>query len=143
MRVKDVMAKEAFSCDAGSDAAQAIKTMQDNEIGCVVVTNSGSIAGIVTDRDLLIRGHADGSCFEGRKLSEFMTAPVVTVSRDADILDAVHMMNESSIRRLPVEENGQMIGIVSWSDLAHALDTPLHELVSCHSETREPIRAEA
>lgn len=136
MKIKDVMATDVLTVSPDTEAVEAAKTMERQNVGCIVVADSGKVTGVLTDRDLLIRSHTDGNCFTGHAVSEFMTSPVITVTPDEDVLSAIHTMNENSVRRLPVEQDGKLIGIVSWADLASALDRPLHDLVTGQSKMR-------
>ncbi len=134
MLVRDLMEKDVLVVRPESDCSEALKMMQEKGVGCVVVRDLVSVVGVLTDRDLLIRGHDDNECFAGHEVTEFMTTPAITISPDKDILEAVHVMKSKSVRRLPVIESGKLIGVVSWADLAQALGGPLHDLVTGHSK---------
>ena len=136
MKIEDIMTRDVATAGTDDSVVTAVRLMKDRNIGCVLITNEGSVRGIVTDRDLLLRGFADEQWFEHPGLSDYMTSPVITVDPDTDILEAVHLMQENSVKRLPVEQGGRFVGIVSWADLAHALDEPLHDLVASQSKSR-------
>jgi CBS domain-containing protein len=92
--------------------------MRDGDIGSVIVTENGSICGIVTDRDIVVRGIARGMNPLETPLSKVCSREPVTLSPEQKIDEAVNLMRERGIRRLPVEEDGRPVGIVSLGDLA-------------------------
>lgn len=97
--------------------------MRDNDIGDVVVTDSdGSPCGIVTDRDLVVRGLAEGLDTGSATLDEICEHQLITVGPDDPIATAVKTMEENAIRRLPVMEDGNLVGIVTLGDLAMERD---------------------
>jgi CBS domain-containing protein len=97
--------------------------MCEADIGDVIVTNEkGYICGIVTDRDIVVRAVAQGSDCQGTKLGDICSRELTTLSPDDSIDDAVCLMRERAVRRLPVVEQGCPVGIVSIGDLALAKD---------------------
>lgn len=139
MKIQDVMTRDVATAGVGDSVVAAMRLMKNRNIGCVVITNGGFVRGIVTDRDLLLRGFTADKWFEEPGLSAYMTSPVITVRPDTDVLEAVHLMRVNSVKRLPVEQAGKLVGIVSWGDLAHALDEPLHDLVASRSKARQMV----
>ena len=92
--------------------------MRDNDVGDVVVMENSKPCGIVTDRDLVVRGLAVGKDPENTMLGEVCSRDLTTVSRKDPIEDAVRLMREKALRRLPVVEKGVLVGVVSIGDLA-------------------------
>jgi CBS domain-containing protein len=84
----------------------------------VIVMEEGQVGGIVTDRDIVVRGVADGRDPESATVSEVCTSGVETIEPEASVDDALRLMREHDIRRLPVVKNGRPVGIVSLGDLA-------------------------
>ena len=101
------------------DAARA---MRDADIGDVIVVEDGCICGIVTDRDITVRGVAEGRDIARLKLADICSRVLTTVSPRDSVDDAVRLMQENAIRRLPVVEGGKPVGVVSLGDLAVTQD---------------------
>lgn len=96
----------------------AARTMRDRHVGCVVVTRYGKPAGIVTDRDLVMRVVAEGRDPSTARIGEFVTYDPVTVYAHESIETAVERMRVHGVRRLPiVDEDGVAVGIVTADDL--------------------------
>lgn len=109
------------------DAARAI---EQNRIGAVVVQDKGRVVGIVTDRDLAVRALARGLAPATTRIAEVMTpAPVVLAPGDA-IADAVRLMQERNIRRIPLVEGDRVMGMVTLDDLLLDEAAPLEELAA-------------
>ncbi len=92
--------------------------MRDHDYGVIpIVDDIGSLIGIVTDRDIVVQAVASGHGPE-TPLSECMTAQPDSVARDLPVNMALHLMNTRQLRRVPVVENGRLIGMLSLSDIA-------------------------
>ena len=101
--------------DAVKDAAVV---MRDSDIGDVIVIEDGQVTGILTDRDIVVRAVADGRDAESTPVSDICTTGIRAIEPDASVDDALRMMREEDIRRLPVVKNGRPVGIISLGDLA-------------------------
>ena len=98
--------------------ATAARTMRDRRVGCLVVTRQGRPAGIVTDRDLVLRVLAEGRDAARVRIGDFVTYDPFTVSDHEGIETCVHRMRSHGVRRLPlVDEAGIAVGIVTADDL--------------------------
>jgi CBS domain-containing protein len=96
--------------------------MRDRDIGDVLVTsNGGELVGIVTDRDLVVRCLADGVAGDAT-IDQACSSDLASVTADSSISDAVELMRERSLRRLPVVNDGRAVGIVTLGDLAMERD---------------------
>jgi CBS domain-containing protein len=115
--LRDVMTTDIITCPSTTTLADASRIMRDHHIGDVLVTSDGRIAGIVTDRDIVVRCLADGAAPEST-IDRACSTGLQTIRVDASIEDAVALMRSRSLRRLPVTENGRAVGIVSLGDLA-------------------------
>ena len=122
--VADVMTPDPVGLLESETVADAARLMRDNDIGDVLVLDDtgGRPVGIVTDRDLVIRALADGGNAKEMTLSTIVSQDLVCVSPDDSIDDAVELMRAKAIRRVPVVERDQAVGIVSIGDLAQTLD---------------------
>ena len=118
----DVMTTNPISMPAASSVADAARAMRDSHIGDVIVLDHGRICGIVTDRDIVVRAVAEGRDFLTTTLGNICSQELTTLSPTDSVDDAVLLMRERALRRLPVVESGEPIGVVSLGDLAQALD---------------------
>jgi CBS domain-containing protein/uncharacterized protein (DUF2267 family) len=109
------------------DAARAI---ENNSIGAVVVQEKGQVVGIVTDRDLTIRIVGRGLDPKTTQLRDVMTAPVITLSPRDGQDDAIRMMQERNVRRIPLVERGRFVGMVTLDDLLLDEAAPLDQLAA-------------
>jgi CBS domain-containing protein len=117
--VRDIMERDPVTLDESSTVLDAARQMRDRDIGDVLVTsNDGKLVGIVTDRDTVVRAIADGRDPSGTPLREVCSRSVTTLSPDDSLETAASRMRESSVRRLPVVDDGRPLGIVSIGDLA-------------------------
>jgi CBS domain-containing protein len=116
--VRDVMTANPVSLPADAPIREAARKMRDNDIGVVVVEKGGTLHGMVTDRDIVVRAVAEGKNVETTDLESICSKDVTALSPDQSDEDAVRIMREKAVRRLPVVENGKVVGIVSLGDLA-------------------------
>ena len=116
--IQDVMTTDLVMCPATTSIRDAARMMRDRDIGDVLVTDDGDrLAGIVTDRDLVVRCLADGASADS-PIEQACSSDLVSVNTDSSIDDAVRLMKERSLRRLPVVDQGRAVGIVTLGDLA-------------------------
>lgn len=118
--VRDIMARNPVSLAPDTSIQQAAQRMRDDDIGNVLVGDGSTLQGIVTDRDLVVRALADGRA--DATLGEIATGNVTTIEANEPVDAAAKIMRDENIRRLPVVENGQPVGVVSIGDLAIQLD---------------------
>ncbi len=131
MQLQTVMALDPVTVQADATVAVAAARMRDGNVGCLVVMDKRKVVGVITDRDLVVRcmakgaGHAPDICL----VSNHMSHPVVTRPAQTDVLAAAHLMKEARIKRLVITDIGELVGLVSFSDIAIALDKPVHDLL--------------
>ena len=117
MNIRDVMTPNP-SCVSPEDSIQnAARIMRDMDTGAVPVVENGRPVGIVTDRDIVVRGVAEDGQLN-RPVRDIVTGSVVCASPDMSTREAAELMSEHQVRRLPVVENERLVGIVSIGDLA-------------------------
>lgn len=122
-KIRDVMTRDPAACRTDDAALDAARAMRDGDFGAVVVVNdAGQVRGILTDRDIVVRCVAEGRIPAETKISEVFTTEPTTLSPDDSLDDAVQALREAHVRRLPVVEDGRVVGIVSIGDLAKARD---------------------
>lgn len=117
-QVRDVMTKNPTMLDARTPLIDAARAMREGDYGDVLVSSDGELCGIVTDRDIVVRGLAEISDISSAELGDVCSRELTTVSPTTDVTEAARTMRERAVRRLPVVENGQPVGIVSIGDLA-------------------------
>ncbi len=121
-KVESVMTSGPATCDADDSATDAAKAMRDGNFGAVIVLEEGRVSGILTDRDIVVRAVADGRDPDSVKVGTIATSDATTLSPGDSIDDAVQRMRDANVRRLPVVEGTEAVGIVSIGDLAVARD---------------------
>lgn len=123
--IREVMTKDPVSLSETTTVTQAARAMRSRDIGDVVVVSEGDdqIRGIVTDRDIVVRVVADGADPDHVTLGEITSRDIVTLTVNDSVDDAIRLMRERDVRRIPVTEAGRAVGIVSLGDLAVERDT--------------------
>jgi CBS domain-containing protein len=119
--IKDAMTTKPASLPASATVADAAQQMRELDIGDVLVEQEGRLAGIVTDRDIVVRAIAEGRDITSR-LGDIVSPEVVCITPAESADDAIRLMRERALRRVPVVENGRPVGIVSLGDLAGERD---------------------
>jgi CBS domain-containing protein len=116
--VEEIMTRDPRTVNAGDPVIDAARIMRDDDIGDVIVVDDGTVEGIVTDRDIVVRGVAESGDPASTPVCEVCTTGVEALAPSATVDDALRKMREADIRRLPVVEDGRPVGIVSLGDLA-------------------------
>lgn len=116
--IRDVMTAKPKTLAGSATLTEAARMMRQEDIGDVLVLDDGKPCGIVTDRDIVVRGIAAGTDPGKTAVKDIASKDVVTLAPDASIDEAVRLMREHAVRRIPVMESGKPIGIVSLGDLA-------------------------
>jgi CBS domain-containing protein len=119
--IKDAMTAKPASLPASATVADAAQQMRELDIGDVLVEQEGRLAGIVTDRDIVVRAIAEGRDVTS-KLGDIVSSEVVCITPAESADEAIRLMRERALRRVPVVENGRPVGIVSLGDLAGERD---------------------
>ena len=116
-RVRDVMTPGPIGVDYYQSIGEAARAMRDWGVGAILVVGDGSLYGLVTDRDLVVRAVAEDRGAD-EPVGPLSSANLIGVDADADVHEAMRLMRQHAVRRLPVLEGGQVAGIVSLGDLA-------------------------
>jgi CBS domain-containing protein len=123
MQIKNVMTKDVVIARVDDSLESVAKMMRDHDIGDVLVVDAQSaLVGIITDRDITVRAVANGVDPGVARAGDTCTRHVETVAAETDVRDAIERMRDKAIRRIPVIQNGRLVGIVSIGDLAQARD---------------------
>jgi CBS domain-containing protein len=117
-KANEVMTKSLATCSPYDSVSHAAMIMRDRDIGDVLVMENGRLSGIVTDRDLAINGLTDSIDPHQTPVSKFMCTNIITGSPDWSMGKVARTMAKHQIRRLPIVQDDQLIGIISMADLA-------------------------
>ncbi|TDE14182.1 CBS domain-containing protein [Jiangella asiatica] len=121
--VADVMTTEVVTLPATARVREAAQAMRDHDIGDVVVLGDAAISGILTDRDIVVRAVASEMDAQKALIGTIHSANLETVQPDTSVDDAVALMRDRAVRRLPVvDADGRPVGVVSIGDLARMED---------------------
>jgi CBS domain-containing protein len=121
MKVKQAMHKGAVWVDPSTPLNEIAKTMRKNDIGALPVGENDRLVGMVTDRDIVCRGLADGRDFGKLTARDVMTAGIAYCTEAEDVEDALRIMETKKIRRLPViNDKKRLVGMLSLGDISHA-----------------------
>jgi CBS domain-containing protein len=120
--VREVMTAAPETVTPDTILRDTAKLMEGADIGDVLVVEDEQLRGIVTDRDIALRAVARGLSPATTKVSEVFTPSAISVSPTASVDEAIRLMRQHDVRRLPVVESGRPIGIVSLGDLAASTD---------------------
>jgi CBS domain-containing protein len=135
-QVRDIMTPDPVGVYYDQTITETARLMRDAGVGAVLVVNGESLSGVVTDRDLVIRALAEGAGPD-TPVGPLCSPKLVGVDAGADLAEAERLIREHAIRRLPVIDDGQIVGMVSMGDLAVSAngDTPLAEVSKAQPNT--------
>ena len=133
--VKDIMTKSVISVDATLTANEAAKMMEDAKVGAVIVMENNTPVGIVTDRDFAVKIVAHAYQIT-TPVKQIMSSPLIATSPDETVLMAADLMHTRDIRKLPVIDNDQVVGIITATDLVKQLAISTEDdIKKMHHET--------
>lgn len=118
MSVADIMTREVQTVTGSTDLLTVARHMRDLNVGVIPVVENGQLLGIITDRDIVIRAVAMGINAQAELVRDYMSPDPATVPPDLDVSAAAQLMAREQIRRLPVVEDGKLVGILSIGDVA-------------------------
>lgn len=118
MKVKDIMSNEIASLNSDDSIEKAAQLMKQYDVGSIPVCSNNEVIGIVTDRDITLRSVAKDQGSKLQNVSDIMTSNLVVGDPDMNIHDAAALMSEKQIRRLPIVENKNLVGIVALADIS-------------------------
>jgi CBS domain-containing protein len=116
--VEEIMTTNPRTVSVDDTVVDAARVMRDSDIGDVIVNEAGQVTGILTDRDIAVRAVAEGRDPQSTTVAEVCTTGVKAIEPEASVDDALRMMREHDIRRLPVAKHGRPVGVLSLGDLA-------------------------
>lgn len=119
--VRDVMSQNVIAIDCSAPVKQAAELMDKYDIGCLVVLKEGKPAGIVTERDMLRRVLLQFKDPETTNVSEVMSGPLISSNPQTSMHEAIELLNERRIKRLPVVEGDAVVGLLSMTDIVRSV----------------------
>ncbi|EGA88825.1 putative signal transduction protein with CBS domains [Planococcus donghaensis MPA1U2] len=122
MRIEEIMTTDVETCMPESTLQEVASMMREINVGAIPICEKGRLVGIVTDRDIIVRGMAE-QLPSDTAIAEILSEEVITGTIDLSAEQAAELMTEHKIRRLPIVENDRIIGIISWCDLATTKDS--------------------
>jgi CBS domain-containing protein len=132
MKIEKLMNKDVITLPADASVCEAVRLMNKNKIGCLLVVYSGQIVGILTERDLLEKVLEKCRDPKAIRVSEIMTKRVIWGKPDMELCEATSLMFENRVKKLPILDGNRLVGIVTLTDIASA--------TSADKETMELIR---
>lgn len=116
-KVRDIMTKDVEYCTPLDNVYEVAVKMKELDVGAIPIIENNQLLGMITDRDLVVRGYAEKRS-GSNQVTNVMTENLITVTPETSLEKATQLMADHQIRRLPVVENGELLGIVSLGDLA-------------------------
>jgi CBS domain-containing protein len=125
MKVRELMTKQPTTVEPNATLGEVATLMKQDDCGSIPVVEGGRLVGIVTDRDIVVRGIAAGADPKTQRVSKVMSSDPVTIGPDADVTEAEKKMADRQIRRLPVVDGAKLVGIIVTAQIARAADERL------------------
>ena len=117
LKIRELMSRDVRTVTPNQSIKDAANIMNSINVGSIPVVDNQRLVGVVTDRDIVVRSVAKGQN-KNQKISDIMSTNITTVTPDTEVHEAADIMANNQIRRLPVIENGNLVGIVAIGDLA-------------------------
>ncbi len=136
LKVKDIMVRNVITIGARATVKKAVEVMDKHEIGCLIVMNRGNPIGIITERDMLKRVLLKLKDPSKTRVSNIMSKPLMVGKPETDVHEAVRLMNERKIKRLPVFGENRLLGLLSLTDVIRSLPFLEHVITSLCSRCR-------
>jgi len=118
MKVREIMTIEVATASPDSTLEEVASMMKEEDAGAIPVLDDDQLVGIITDRDIVLRCIAEGKDPTETNVEDILTDNPFTIEPDADVDEAARLMSERQIRRLPVVEDGELLGVISLGDIA-------------------------
>jgi CBS domain-containing protein len=116
--VRDTMTENPRSIEASSSVVEAARLMREEHIGSLPITEDEQLVGMITDRDITTRVVAEAADPTMTSVGDVYSRDLISVEPDKDLAEALKLMARHQVRRLPVVENGRLVGIVAQADIA-------------------------
>jgi len=136
MSVKDVMVEEVITVKPNTKIRDAVELMNENEIGCLVVTRNGRPVGIITERDILRKIVCQSKNPEQVRVSEIMSEPLIVGQVNMDLGDAARLMLKKNVKKLPIVNRENLVGLITLTDIVR-VDHIEHLLIKIINQLRK------
>lgn len=120
-KAREIMTKGVNVVEASSTAADAAKKLASDDVGVLPICDNGKLKGVVTDRDIVVKIIAEGRDPAKTKVVDLVQGEAVTIGADDDVEEAIRTMKDHKVRRLPVIDGTDLVGMVSQADIARSL----------------------
>ncbi|MBS4217872.1 CBS domain-containing protein [Bacillus sp. FJAT-49711] len=140
-QIRDIMTTDVQTCTLQDNVYEVAVKMKDDDVGVIPIVNNDKLVGVITDRDIVLRCIAEKNP-PSSKVEEIMSSHLVTVTPETTTQEAAGIMAKEQIRRLPVVENGKLVGIVALADFA-VRDLTDNQAKVALSEISEPDEPQA
>jgi len=117
LEVQNIMVSSVITVETNTSVMDAVKIMNQHEIGCLVVMKNRSPVGIMTERDLLKRVLAESKNPKKTRVQEIMSRPLIVGKPGMEIEEVIQLMFDRKIKKIPIVENGRLLGLVTFTDL--------------------------
>jgi len=141
LKVRDTMTGSPRSIDASTSVVEAARLMREGHIGSLPITADEQLVGMITDRDIAMRVVAEAADQTKTSVGDVSSRDLVIVEPDEDLDEALQLMARHQVRRLPVVENGRLVGIVAQADIALSENEKTAKLVEAISAPSERERS--
>jgi CBS domain-containing protein len=138
--VRDAMTEDPRSIGASASVVEAARLMREQHIGSLPVKEDDRLVGMITDRDIAARVVAESAAPETTSVGDVYSRDLISIEPDHGLDDALQLMARHQVRRLPVVENGMLVGMVAQADIALKENERTGELVGAISEPSEEER---
>jgi CBS domain-containing protein len=139
MKLRDMMTPSPTAAKPTDTVSQVAEMMKQEDVGSIPIVENDRLIGIITDRDITVQVVAAGKDPKQETVADYMTADPLTGTPDMRDREALELMGREQIRRLPVVENGRLVGMVAMADFARESDHE-DEVEEALEEISEPVR---
>ncbi|MBC7958369.1 MAG: CBS domain-containing protein, partial [Vallitaleaceae bacterium] len=122
MKAQDIMTTSVVSVEKTTSVRDAAMKMAQSDVGSVVVNDKSKLVGIITDRDITIRGVAENSDLGKVTCGDVMSSNVVTATSTTDMEDVISLMSEHQIKRIPIVDQNNVVGMISLRDISQSIE---------------------
>lgn len=134
--VKEIMSKPAVIIDYNKTAKEAGQLMRKKRIGFLVATKRNKAVGIISDADLINKIIVGGKSPQRAKIKDLMSTPMIALSPEEDVMEAVRKIKKNNIHRMPVVDKGKVVGVLSLTDIARS-SPEMHYLLEYRQEMKK------
>lgn len=123
LRCRDIMTKNVTSATPEMPLRDAAVLLRESDVGALPVVNDKKLAGIITDRDIVVRAVAEGKDINTTQVADAMTGEVFSAGPDTYLFEVIRLMGDKQVRRVPVtDETGELCGMIAMADIALELE---------------------